>query len=95
MDKICEYHEYGQAFESCAPAIFYFPTPKYFTILFKFVDFLRSLDRFKVLIRIISSEFYMAKRKKFTKILIYRRGGRLSTHVQTVLTSLMSKLVNS
>ena len=30
----------------------------------------------------------------FIKIFTYRRGGRLSPHVQTVLTSLMSKLVN-
>ena len=30
----------------------------------------------------------MAWRKKFTKIFTYRRGGRLSNHVQTVSTSL-------
>ena len=35
-----------------------FKTRKYFTTLFKFLDFLRSLDRFKVLIWVIISEFY-------------------------------------
>ena len=38
--------------------LFYFPTRKYFKILLKFLDFLRSLDRFKVLIRVIISDFY-------------------------------------
>ena len=38
-----------------------------------------SLDRFKVLTRAIISDFNMAWRKNFTKILTYRRGGRLST----------------
>ena len=42
--------------------LFYFQTQKYFTILFKFLEFLRSLDRFKVFIRVIISEFYMAWR---------------------------------
>ena len=57
VDKIWDYNELGHAFESRAPNLFYFPTRKYFTILFKFLDFLRSLDRFKVLIRAIISEF--------------------------------------
>ena len=46
-------------------------------ILFKILDFLRSLDRLKVHIRIIISEFYIAWRKNFTKIFTYRRAGRL------------------
>ena len=37
---------------------FLFLNQKYFTILFKFLDFLRSLDRFRVLIKVIISEFY-------------------------------------
>ena len=49
----------------------FFPTPKYFTILFKFLDLLWSLDWFKVRFRVIISEFYMAWRKKFTKIFTY------------------------
>ena len=53
-----------------------FSTRKYFTILFKILDFLRSLDRFKVHIRAIISEFYMAWRNNFTKIFTYGRGGR-------------------
>ena len=51
----------------------FFSTRKYFTILFKILDFLRPLDRFEVH---IISEFYMAWRKNFTKIFIYRRRGR-------------------
>ena len=43
----------------------------------KFLDFLRLPDRFKVHIRVIISEFYMAWRNNFTKIFTYRRGGRL------------------
>ena len=53
---------------------FYFPIRKYFTMQFKFFEFLRSLDRFKVLIRVIISEFYTAWRKTLTKICTYRRG---------------------
>ena len=49
MDKIWEKHELGHAFESRAPT-FDFQTRKYFKILFKFLEFLRSLDQFKVLI---------------------------------------------
>ena len=48
---------------------FYFPTRKYFTILFRFLDFLRSLDRLKVLIRVFISEFYMTWRKNSLKYL--------------------------
>ena len=58
---------------------FYFPTRKYFTFYFKFLHYLRSVDRFKVLIWFIISEFYMALRRKFTKIVTFRRGGRSST----------------
>ena len=47
----------GHAFESRAPTLFYSSTRKFFTISFKFLDFLRSLDRFKVLITVIISEF--------------------------------------
>ena len=72
MDKVSEYYDLGHAFESRAPSLFYFPTRKYFTIQFKFLDFLTSLDRFEVLIRVIISEFYMARRKNFTKIFTYR-----------------------
>ena len=58
---------------------FYFSSRKYFSILFKFLDFLRSLDQLKVLVRVIISDFYMARIEKFTKILISRRGGPLLT----------------
>ena len=47
-------YEWVHVFESHAPPVFYFPTWKYLTILFKFLDFLRSLDRFKVLIRVFT-----------------------------------------
>ena len=36
-----------------------------------------------------------ARNPFFIKIFTYRRGGRLSLHVQTVSTSRMSKLVNT
>ena len=62
------YGERGHAFESHAPPVFYFPARKYVTNKFKFLDFLKSLDRYKVLVRVINSEFYMAWRKDFTKI---------------------------
>jgi len=65
-----------------------------FTILFKFLDFLGSLDRFKVLIKVIISDFYTARRKNFTKTLTSRRGD-VCPHVQTVSTSLMSRLVKN
>ena len=78
-------------FESRAPTHFYFLTRKYFTILFQFLELLRSLDRFKVLIRVIISEFSMTLRKNFTKI--SARRGRLSPHVQKISTSCISKLV--
>ena len=70
----------------------FFSTRKYFTILFKILDFLRSLNRFKVLIRLIKSEFYMAWRKNFTKLFTYLRG-TFVPNVQTMSTSLMSRLV--
>ena len=76
MDKIWDYYELGHAFTSRAPTVFYFSTQNYFTISLKFLDFLRSLDRFKVLITVIISEFYMACREKLTKIFIYLRGWR-------------------
>ena len=44
VDKILEKHELGHAFESRAPALFYFQTRKYLRIELKFLDFLRSLD---------------------------------------------------
>jgi len=78
---------------------FYFPTRKYFTLsylfifLFEFLDFLRSLDRFKVLIRAIFSEFYMPWRKISLKYLLIN-GGMFVPHFQTVSTSLMPRLVN-
>ena len=68
VETIWGYGERGHAFESHAPPFFYFPTRKYFTIWFKFLDLLRSLDRFKVLIRVIISEFYIPWRKKSVKI---------------------------
>ena len=43
-------------------------------ILFKILDFLRSLDRFEVLIRVIISEFYMAWRKYLLKYLLIGGG---------------------
>ena len=46
----------------------------FFTILFKFLDFLRSPDRFEVLITVIISEFYMAWREKLTKIFYWFTG---------------------
>ena len=49
-DKIRKYGEYGHAFESHTN---FFSNLKYFTILFKILDFLRSVGRFKVLIRVI------------------------------------------
>ena len=55
---------------------FYFSTRKYFTMLFKILDFLRSLDRFKVLIRVIISGFFIAWRKNITKIFTYCREGK-------------------
>ena len=57
VDKIGDYNESGQAFDSRAPTAFYFSTWKYYTIWIKFLDFLRSLDRSKVLIGVIISEF--------------------------------------
>ena len=48
-------------------------------ILFKILDFLRSLDRLEVHIRVIISEFSMAWRNNFTKIFTNERGRRLST----------------
>ena len=41
-----------------AHQVFLFSKPKYFTIWFTFLEFLRSLDRLIVLIRAIISEFY-------------------------------------
>ena len=55
---------------------FYFLNWKYFTILFKILDLLRSLDRFKVLLRVILNEISMAWRENFTKIFTYRREER-------------------
>ena len=40
---------------------------------------------------VIISEFYMARRKSFTKIFAYRRG---RPHAQTVSTSLLPRLIN-
>ena len=57
---------------------FYFRTRKYFIMLFKFLDFLRSLDRFKVL-KVIISDYYLVWRKKFNEMFTSHRGGRLST----------------
>ena len=37
-------YDLGHAFESREPPLFYFSSRKYFTIKFKFLDFLRSLD---------------------------------------------------
>ena len=68
---------------------FYFSTQKYFTILFKILDFLRPLDRFKVRIWVIISEIYMAWRK-----ILIMSGGTFVPHPQTVSTSLMPRLVN-
>ena len=53
---------------------FYFLAQKYFTIQFKFLDILPSLDSLEVLIRVIICNFNMALRKKITKIFTYRRG---------------------
>ena len=53
--------------------LFIFKTRKYLTIEFKFFNFLGSLDKLKVLIWVIISEFYMAWRNNFTKIFTYRR----------------------
>ena len=60
VDKIWDYGAYDHAFESRSNFFFYFPTQKYFSIQF------RSLERFKVLIRVMISDFYMAWRKNFT-----------------------------
>ena len=86
-------HQLGHAFKSRAPTLFYFATRKYFTITFKFFEFLRSLGRYKVLIRVIISEFHTTWRKKNS--LKYIHFGRRGPNVQTVSTSLMSKLVKS
>ena len=74
---------------------FYFPTRKYFTILFKFLDFLRSLDRFTVLIKFLICEFYMTWKKISLKYLLIGGVDVCPLHVQTVSTWLMSKLVKS
>ena len=74
MDKIWDYYELGHAFKSRAPTVFYFSTQNYFTISFKFLDFLRLLDQFELLIRVIISEFYMAWREKLTKIFYWFTG---------------------
>ena len=42
----------------------------------------------------VGHAFESRSEPSFIKIFTYRRRGRLSPHVQTVLTSLMSKLVN-
>ena len=57
---------------------FYFPTRKYLTILFKFLDFPWSLDRLNGLIRVIISEFYMALEKKFYLNINFSMEGRLA-----------------
>ena len=49
QDKIWGLDEWERQFESHAAPIFNFPTRKYSSILFKFLDFLWSLDRFKFL----------------------------------------------
>ena len=77
-----------------ATLFFYFSTQKYFTIKLKILDFLRSLDRFKVFIQVIIIEFYMAW-KNFSKIFTYWRGDVCPPHVQTVSTSLLFRLVNT
>ena len=47
----------GPAFGSSSNLFFYFPIQKYFTILFKILEFLRSLDRLKVHIRVLLVSF--------------------------------------
>lgn len=56
VDKIWDYEATGHTFEF--QPLFSSSARKYFTFFFKFNDFLRSLVRFIVLIRIITSEFY-------------------------------------
>ena len=55
MGKIWQWYKLSYAFESCEPTLFYFRTGKYF----KFLDFLRWSDWFKVLIGVMISEFYI------------------------------------
>ena len=79
MHKIWQYYELGYAFDSRVSTLFYFPTQKYFTILFKFLDFLRSLDRFKLLI----SEFYMDGEKISLKFSLI--GGEVCPPMSTLV----------
>ena len=72
---------------------FLFFNSKIFYDLFKFPDFLRSLDRFKVLIGVNISEFYIALRKISLQYLLIGGVNVCPPHVKTVSTSLMSKLV--
>ena len=78
VDKIWEYkRKVMRSIPRTDPLLFF--NSKIFTVLFKFLDFLQLLDRFKVLTWVVISEFYMTWRKNFTEIFTYRRGGRLST----------------
>ena len=61
---------------------FIFLTRKYFTKV-EFLDFVRSLDRFKGLIRVIISGVYMAWTKKITKFFTDRRRDICPPHVET------------
>ena len=63
-------------------------TRKYFTILFKILDFLRILDRFKLHIRVIISEFFRLGEKISLKyLLIGGVGGDVCPPCQTLSTT--------
>ena len=94
VDKIYDSDEWGHTFKYRAPSAFLFFNSKIFYLSFKFLNFLRSLDRFKVLFRVVISEIYMAWRKISLEYLLIS-GGRLSSHAQTLSTSLMPRLVNA
>ena len=96
VNKIIYYDELGYAFESRAQIVFfYFSNRKIFYDPIQISRLPMALDRFKVLIRVIISELYMAWRKNSLKyFLIGGGGGTFVPHAQTVSRSLMPKLDN-
>ena len=64
----------GPAFESSSNLFFYFPIQKYFTILFKILEFLRSLDRFTVHTRVLLVSFIWLGEKNSLKYLLIGGG---------------------
>ena len=97
VNKIIYYDELGYAFESRAQIVFfYFSNRKIFYDPIQISRLPMALDRFKVLIRVIISELYMAWRKNSLKYYLIGGGGggTFVPHAQTVSRSLMPKLDN-